>query len=187
MPHFGVSVIYFCKTKFFNMDRIIFFKDRNYLVASIQGYVSPRVIEGMKERGFCYDRDTRVYRAPYSERAESYVKYLDEMCRKKEENKPAIRTYRPKRLPYLELFNDGLSIEEIAAKNDVTESTVYENLLKSINEGKLDYHRLMSDDRLHMIQNYLSQKESPYLRQLKDEAPFELDYWEIKLAQYLMN
>ena len=168
------------------MDRITFFRDRNYLVASIQGYVSPRVKEGMKDRGFRYDMDTRVYRAPYTERAESYVKYLDEMCRNRAEEK-ANRPSKPQRMPYLALFNDGLSIEEIAVKNDVREATVYENLLKSIAEGKLDYHRLMSDDRLHMIQNYLNQKECQYLRQLKDEAPFNLDYWEIKLAQYLMK
>lgn len=170
------------------MNRITYFKDRNYLVASIQGYVSQTVRKGLFNRGFRYDGQTRVHRAPYSEEAESYLKFLEKVWRERDEEKAAARASRPQRQPYLDLFNAGHSIEDIASINAVHVQTVYDNLIKSVEERRLDPDRLIDEGRLELVEEYLCEKDDwSHLKPLKEEAPFRIEYWEIKLAIMLMK
>ena len=164
------------------MDKISFYRDRNYLVASIQGYVSPKVIDGLRDRGFRYDKEIRVYRAPFSERAESYLNYLDKVCRDKMAAKAAVSS-KPLKKSYLDYFNEGLSVEEIAVAKNVKVSTVYENLLKCAEEGSLDHRSIMDEKRFDMIREYLQDKDLSFLTPLVVNAPFDVEYWEIRLVR----
>ena len=181
MPCFGIigNII-------FSMDKISFYRDRNYLVASIQGYVSQKVIDGLRDRGFRYDKEIRVYRAPFSERAESYLNYLDKVCKDKLANK-AVVSSKPVKKTYLDYFNEGLSAEEIAMAKNVKVRTVYENLLKYAEEGSLDHRSLMDKKRFDMIREYLQDKDLSFLTPLVDNAPFAVEYWEVKLVRSYMS
>lgn len=168
------------------MEKITFYRDRNHLVVSIQGYVTQKVMEGLRDRGFRYDRSIKVYRAPYTERAESYLNYLDNVCREKAE-KEAVKSSKPIKKTYLDYYVEGLSVDDIAAVKNVKVNTVYENLLKCIEDGRLDYRSIISECRFNMIREYLQDKDLSYLTPLVENAPFSVEYWEIKLVRTFMR
>lgn len=186
------------------MDKISYYRDRrhNYLVATIQGFVTRTVRAGLRGKGFRYDYDSRTYRAPYSENAESYLSFLEKVCKEKEEEKQQKKKEKekettataypspskPKKKTCFELFMEGVSIHNIAIINGIKESTVYGHLIQNVADGQLDYHKLMSEERFLMLKDYLVAQDSvTRLKPLKEAAPFEVDYWEIILVLDLIN
>lgn len=97
---------------------------------------------------------------------------------------------KPKRRPYLELYNEGLSISEIAKYNRVKMATVHRHLVQNLAEGKVDRKRLMgeyrfkmSDNRFNQIMAYIQDKDLSFLKPLVTDAPFTLEYWEVGLVR----
>ena len=100
------------------MDKITFYHDRhnNTISVAIQGFVTPRVRQGLRDRDFRWNKESNTYKAPYTEKAESYCSFLEDVCRKK--SLKSSKGPTPKRKTYYDLFCDGKSIEEIARMND---------------------------------------------------------------------
>lgn len=96
--------------------------------------------------------------------------------------------------PYFKLFNEGLSVQEIADRNNIKTASVYKHLIKKVEEGKVDYHRLMNDPdfkmsekRFNMLKDYLHDKDMTLLKPIMQGANFQVDYWELELLRAYMR
>ncbi|WP_373517995.1 DNA helicase RecQ [Pricia sp.] len=89
----------------------------------------------------------------------------------------------------LNLFNDGLSVAEIAKKRGISDSTVYGHFLKMAEEGKhIDLHQFIADKEIETIKKAQSELEYPEgLRPYFDYFEEKMPYWKIKMGIYLLQ
>ena len=103
------------------------------------------------------------------------------------------RTLESKDIPTHEfsfnLFNEGVSVTEIAKKRGIAENTVYSHFLKMAEEGKsIDLKRFISDGEIQNIQKAQSELDEPEgLRPYFDYFEEKMPYWKIKMGLYLME
>mgnify|MGYP006282809621 CR=1 FL=1 len=105
-----------------------------------------------------------------------------------EDHKPAKKSKQKTELKTLELFNNKLSIEEIAEHRGLSVSTIYGHLIKLHQSGEnIDLSNFISKAEINTI---LAAKKTaapdedalkPIFEYLKEEIP----YWKIKMAFYL--
>ncbi len=89
----------------------------------------------------------------------------------------------------LNLFNEGVSVQEIARKRGIAENTVYSHFLKVSDEGKsIDLHQFISDQEIETIKRVRSELEEPEgLRPYFDHFEEKMPYWKIKMGLYLLK
>ena len=90
-------------------------------------------------------------------------------------------------LETLDLFQDGLSIDEIAATRELKPETIISHLAYLIEKGKLkaeEIHELVSQDKRDKIQRAITKVgSSDYLKPIKEELDDEdISYGDIKLV-----
>lgn len=82
----------------------------------------------------------------------------------------------------LELFKDGMSVEDIAAKRMLSPNTIESHLLYYISKAELDIEKLVPADKKELIQAAIQRYGKSGLKQLKEHLPEEISYGEIKMV-----
>jgi len=87
------------------------------------------------------------------------------------------------------LFKEGLTPSEIAKKRDVTESTIYNHLLKMHAQGEeIDLHELVNSEELSKIeQAKIDLPEAEGLKVYFQYFEEKMPYWKIKIGLYLLD
>jgi ATP-dependent DNA helicase RecQ len=84
----------------------------------------------------------------------------------------------------LGLFNEGLSIAEIAARRNIHPRTVMDHLAKLVQEGEaIDPDRLIAPERFQVIANAIRQIGGTALKPIKEFLGDDYDYAEIHLVR----
>ncbi len=113
-------------------------------------------------------------------RAESY----QATERPQKEREPKVDT----RIATYELFNNGLSIAEIADERELTVRTIEGHLLECLDRGMaLQMERLLPKEQEQLISEVFKQKPSSSLRDIKEALPEEIGYGTIRFALYKLN
>ena len=82
-----------------------------------------------------------------------------------------------------ELFNSGLSIEEIAVKRELVEATIEGHLLDCLQKGmELDFERLLPKEIEAQIMEAIRNCEDGRLKTIKEALPQEISYGAIRLV-----
>lgn len=81
----------------------------------------------------------------------------------------------------LDLLNEGLSIDEIAAKRQFTSQTIYSHLTKLISTEQLDYKAVFSEERYSFLQHKLGKDSSLGITEMKEIAGEEASWEEVRL------
>ncbi len=89
----------------------------------------------------------------------------------------------------LNLFNEGISVTEIAKKRGITENTVYSHFLKISEEGKsIDLYQFISDQDIENFKKAKSELEEPEgLRPYFDYFEEKVPYWKIRMGLFLVG
>ncbi len=92
---------------------------------------------------------------------------------------------KPKKVPTgeisFEMFNGGMSIEQIAEERNLAVSTVFGHLVKFVAEGRLALSRLVSREHEIAISNYLiSHPEATTMSEVRDALGDSISYNEIR-------
>ncbi len=100
------------------------------------------------------------------------------------EPKPA-KEPKPKKTPTgetsLEMFNRGMTIEQIAAERDLAVSTVFGHLVKFVGEGRLALNKIVSREHEIAISNYLiAHPEVTTMSEVRDALGEDYSYNEIR-------
>lgn len=83
----------------------------------------------------------------------------------------------------IELFQEGKSVPEIAAKRQIKEATVEQHLLQGALEGaNLQWERVLPRSYFEQIQQKRKEIGGEKLKPLKESLPEEISYFHIKLA-----
>ena len=95
----------------------------------------------------------------------------------------------PTHLFSFNLLEEGLSIDEIAKKRGIAESTVYGHFLKVAAEGKsIDLLQFISETELEDIRKAQSELDSPEgLKSYFDYFKEQMPYWKIKMGLYVLG
>ncbi len=97
----------------------------------------------------------------------------------------------PKRSTYektLELVNEGLSAEEIAAKRQLSSGTVFSHLTKLVRDEKLELKDVLSEERIALLKDLFDNADGDALTPLKEKAGEEISWEELKLYRaYLLR
>ncbi|HZJ20037.1 MAG TPA: DNA helicase RecQ [Pricia sp.] len=103
------------------------------------------------------------------------------------------RTLESKEVPTHELslilFNEGVSVAEIAKKRGIADSTVYSHFLKMSEQGNsIDLKQFISDQEIGNLRKAQSELEEPEgLRPYYDYFEEKMPYWKIKIGLYLLK
>jgi ATP-dependent DNA helicase RecQ len=79
-----------------------------------------------------------------------------------------------------ELYNNGISIEEIAARRNLSPATITEHLLHFISEGKINVLKFVSKEKLAVIMSAVDEHGDHKLGYLKDILGEKFSFTEIK-------
>ena len=88
-----------------------------------------------------------------------------------------------------DLFKEGLTIQEIVEKRELSENTIYGHLLKIHSEGEiLDLYQFIKKEevaRINIAKKALSDVDGlkPFFEYFKEQMP----YWKIKMGLYLLQ
>jgi len=101
---------------------------------------------------------------------------------------PVRRAISPSHIVTLQLYQQGLSIAEIAQRRELTTGTITDHLIKAIESGEaIDAERLVAPERCKAISDAFEQIGGTALRPIKDYLGDEYSYDEIKLVRTLMR
>lgn len=116
--------------------------------------------------------------------------YLTEQSEPKPKNKIKKTKKTPTEHITFELFNQGLSIAEIAEKREYTENTIYGHLIKLHKAGKaIDLFKYITKEEVKTIAKAYDEvkPENDALRPVFEHLEEQVPYWKIKMALYLEN
>ncbi|PID76082.1 MAG: helicase [Deltaproteobacteria bacterium] len=82
----------------------------------------------------------------------------------------------------LQLFEKGLSVEEIAQRRDLKPGTIEVHLAHYVARGDLDIHRLVPRERCQQIREALRNRQPKGLREIKEALDETFSYGEIRLV-----
>jgi uncharacterized protein YpbB len=86
------------------------------------------------------------------------------------------------KLVSLELFKQGLSVEEIAKERGLVFSTIYNHLLHFVMSGELESKALIEKERLQEIKEFIKDKDMSSLTKLVEASNGKFDYSELRLV-----
>ena len=81
-----------------------------------------------------------------------------------------------------ELYNKGLSIEEIAIARDLKPSTIGSHLLPFLKNGDVDIFRLIDEEKYKLVEKYIAVKPDATLTEAKADLTDDLSYEDIRFA-----
>lgn len=88
----------------------------------------------------------------------------------------------------LDLFNEGLTIEEIAARRGLAESTIASHLAQAIEEGEeIDVTALIPAERARRIEREMERLGAESLRPVKDALGDDVSYTDLHLARAMLR
>jgi len=92
-------------------------------------------------------------------------------------------TTKDTRQQTLELFEQGLSISEIAQQRQLMESTIETHMACLVEQGQVAAASLLSAEKLEELQKEVGAMEQKPLRTIKEILPQSVTYGEIRIAQ----
>ena len=92
--------------------------------------------------------------------------------------KPKIDTYQTT----LDLFKQGMTVEEIAAERHLALSTIYGHLARFVGRGYYHADQFVSQDKCAVIKEYFSETEDPALSEVRNVLGEDFEYWELKMV-----
>ncbi|WP_320052853.1 helix-turn-helix domain-containing protein [uncultured Acetobacteroides sp.] len=98
---------------------------------------------------------------------------------KKQKNAEKVDTKRVS----LELFKEGLSVEQIASKRGIVVSTVEGHLSHFVASGELDIYQIISSDKVGKILNYFENHTEQGLSDAKNMIGADCSYSEIRMVK----
>ncbi len=111
--------------------------------------------------------------------------FLKEIASYTESKKTKVATH----LRSLQLFKEGLSIQDIAVTRNLSENTIYGHLVKANVEGKhVDLHQFLTGaefDEIADAKEDLTQADS--LKSYFEYFEGKMPYWKIKIGLYLLD
>ena len=145
-----------------------------------------------------FSRITGVGEAKLEEYGEIFVKHVREYAKEhglEERKKPLERRKsRSVRRPgstyakTLELFRQGLSIDQIAGRRDLSQGTVIGHLERLAAHGEeISVGHLLEPGRFDLIKRELERSESPWLSVIRDALGDGFSYEEIRLARLYLQ
>ena len=87
----------------------------------------------------------------------------------------------------LRLYNEELTIEQIAEKRGLSTSTIESHIIKHIKNGALPINAMTSQDRLDIIKAYIQQHATLSSGEIFKELNGEYTFNEIKLSQWQLG
>lgn len=93
----------------------------------------------------------------------------------------------PSHLQTLQLFEEGLTLAEIAERRELTLRTIQDHILRCYNEGlTIDWSRLVSHEDELLVLDKIAELATVKLKPLKEALPEEIDYFTIQavIAKY---
>lgn len=87
----------------------------------------------------------------------------------------------------LALFEQGLTIKEIAEKRSLTRSTIEGHLAFWVGEGKIAVNRLVAEDKCEQIEKALQLEGGRTFREVKEALGNDVSYGEIKIVQAFLK
>jgi uncharacterized protein YpbB len=109
------------------------------------------------------------------EETEDYV--VERKAPKKKSAEPKKSTYEET----LELWQQKLSVKEIAGMRKLTESTVYGHLAKLVQAGQIKLSDIIPQDRIAALTEAFKDFDGESLNALKEKHPDEFSWDELKL------
>ena len=105
----------------------------------------------------------------------------------KSSNEPKAPKIPTKEISY-NLFQQGLSIDQIAAERSLTKGTIIGHLTPYVKEGKIGLRTFISSPREQKIRNFMEKHpEIEHFGEIKEALGNAFEYWEIKLIHDLMQ
>ncbi len=85
------------------------------------------------------------------------------------------------------LFEEGLTIEEIARQRNLKPSTIYGHMTGFVEKGKIPVHKLIDQEKLEPILLAIKNNPEANLSELKALLPDDIDFQDIRMAQAHLN
>ncbi len=101
----------------------------------------------------------------------------------KKKKEPKVDT---KKLSF-DLFEKGLTLQEIAEKRELVLSTIEGHMAHFVASGEISINRLMAPEKIRAIEQALTQKQGQLFGEIKQALGDEYSYGEIKLVQAHLN
>ncbi|MFN5031765.1 MAG: helix-turn-helix domain-containing protein, partial [Flavobacteriia bacterium] len=99
--------------------------------------------------------------------------------KKKEERKEKKSTYEQT----LELLHEGMDVNQIAARRQVSENTIYNHFVVLLKSEKIELVDVLTHERISELEDYFSDYEGASLSALKEKLGDEVTWEELKLMQ----
>ncbi len=99
--------------------------------------------------------------------------------KKKEERKEKKSTYEQT----LELLHEGMDVNQIAARRQVSENTIYNHFVVLLKSEKIELADVLTHERISELEDYFSDYEGASLSALKEKLGDEVTWEELKLMQ----
>ena len=99
------------------------------------------------------------------------------------EPEPKVR--KPKKNTYqitLEMFEKGMSVEEIAAERQLVVSTIYGHLARFVGEGRFKARKFVSMQKCRRIKDYFSKNECNSLTEVRNALGEDYEFWELRVV-----
>ncbi|MBA3533850.1 MAG: RecQ family ATP-dependent DNA helicase [Ardenticatenales bacterium] len=105
---------------------------------------------------------------------------------------PSVRHLSPERvtdtlIETRRLFDEGLTVEEIAASRNLASGTIFNHLAKLIEQGEVDVERVVTEEPRRQIEAAVTEVGSFYLSPIKARLPEEISYSEIRCVVAAMQ
>ncbi|MCB7480352.1 DNA helicase RecQ [Christiangramia sediminis] len=119
-----------------------------------------------------------------------FIKEIIAFSKEKREKKPKKKTKKGNTLKEtLSLYNDGLSVEEIAKERGVAKNTIFTHLIKLYDEGEeVNLHQLIPISDLKSIERAKKELENPsglrtYFEHFEEAIPYETIKISLKILE----
>ena len=105
---------------------------------------------------------------------------------------PFIAKEKPKKVANtreisLQMFKDGMNVEEIAAERSLTTGTIIGHLLEKIEEDEIDFSKLMDANKMEEIEESIRNTEFGHLSELYRKLDKKYNYQELKVVLKKMS
>ena len=81
-----------------------------------------------------------------------------------------------------QMFNKGMSINEIVKERGLAVSTIEGHLLHFVRQGKIDINQLIESDKLDKILEIISKCNNPTSKEIKEKLSDKFSYSEIRFV-----
>ena len=175
-------------TKKLFQDRFSTFSEEAQLKQSLLRYeqeVEFSVVDYLKKKAhFMLSQDEKVTTGKSSKKSKESKDSQASKTSNKENSAPKI----PSKEISFNLFQQGKSVDEIAAERGLVKSTILGHLTPYIKEGKIGLRSFISTSRENKIRGFMeSHPEMEHFSEIKEALGGNYEYWEIKLVHDLMQ